>query len=98
MAATLEDLAREAVAGDPRDLTRAVIDRSGLRAQALATGGAEGAARLAGLAALERLSGDILRRHVGLDARGLQTSSQAWRTSGTTVTPVRRARQTACRS
>ena len=71
VATTLEDLAREAVAGDPRDLTRAVIDRSGLRAQALAAGGAEGAARLAGLAALERLSGDILRRHVGLDARGL---------------------------
>ena len=50
---------------------REVLDRSGLRREALALGGAEGAARLAGLAALERMAGDIARRDPALDAVGL---------------------------
>ncbi len=108
VATTLEELAREAVAGDPRDLARAVIDRSGLRAQALAAGGAEGAARLAGLAALERLSGDILRRHAAMDSTragsrsdlaGLadvgyhgDAASRRWRRIGVQVMTVHQAK------
>lgn len=67
----LLDALGPATTGDPAVFVREVIDRTGLRRGALALGGAEGAARLAGLAALERLAGDILRRHPDLDVAGL---------------------------
>jgi DNA helicase II / ATP-dependent DNA helicase PcrA len=60
-----------ATTADPALFVREVIDRSGLRNTALALGGAEGAARLAGLAGLERLVLDILHRHHDLDAQAL---------------------------
>jgi DNA helicase-2/ATP-dependent DNA helicase PcrA len=60
-----------ATTGGPATFVREVVDRSGLRRGAIALGGAEGAARLAGLAGLERLSADILRRHPDLDVAGL---------------------------
>jgi ATP-dependent DNA helicase UvrD/PcrA len=50
---------------------REVLDRSGLRRAALALGGAEGAVRLAALAAFERLGAEIARREPALDAAGL---------------------------
>ena len=50
---------------------RAVIDLSGLRSGALAVGGAQGAARLEGLAALERLAAAIVRRAPALEGAGL---------------------------
>jgi DNA helicase II / ATP-dependent DNA helicase PcrA len=69
-----EDLVNEmgpATTGDPAMFMREILDRSGLRRSALALGGPEGAARLAGLAGLERLVTDIIRRHPDLDVQGL---------------------------
>lgn len=60
-----------ATTADPALFVREVIDRSGLRRSALALGGGEGAARLAGLAGLERLVRGILERHPDLDVPGL---------------------------
>ncbi len=65
------DAVGPAITGPADQLVREVLDRSGLRREALALGGAEGAARLAGLAALERMAGDIGRRDPALDAVGL---------------------------
>ena len=65
------DAVGPAITGPADDLVRDVLDRSGLRREALALGGAEGAARLAGLAALERMAAEIARRDPGLDAVGL---------------------------
>ncbi|MCU0307634.1 MAG: ATP-dependent helicase [Thermoleophilia bacterium] len=48
-----------------------VVDRAGLRRAAIALGGAEGAARLADLAALERLAREVCRTTPGIDAAGL---------------------------
>jgi DNA helicase-2/ATP-dependent DNA helicase PcrA len=59
------------ITGPAQDLVREVLDRSGLRRRALALGGAEGASRLAGLSAFERLADDIARRDRDLDAPGL---------------------------
>ncbi|WP_217914576.1 ATP-dependent helicase [Miltoncostaea marina] len=71
LAAALDEVGRAAAELGPADALRAAIDRSGLRAAAVAAGGAEGAARLAGLAALERLGREIAERDPGLDAAGL---------------------------
>ncbi len=60
-----------AIVGPPNELVREVIDRTGIRARAIALGGAEGAARLAGLAALERLAGDLAEREPSIDGAGL---------------------------
>lgn len=65
------DAVGPAITGPADELVREVLDRSGLRREALALGGAEGAARLAGLAALERMASDIARRDATLDAVGL---------------------------
>jgi len=70
LAASL-DAVGPAITGPAEDLVRDVLDRSGLRRQALGLGGAEGATRLAGLAALERMAADIARRDPALDAVGL---------------------------
>lgn len=51
----LDDLGRRAAVDPPSAVIRAILDQVGLRAEAVAAGGAEGAARLAALAALERL-------------------------------------------
>lgn len=67
----LGEAGRAAASLPPADALRVVLDRSGLRAAAIAAGGAEGAARLAGLAALERLAREIAAREPGLEARGL---------------------------
>ncbi|MEQ9336517.1 MAG: ATP-dependent DNA helicase, partial [Miltoncostaeaceae bacterium] len=50
---------------------RVAIDATGLRGAALALGGAEGAARVAGLAGLERLAETLTERDPGMDARAL---------------------------
>ena len=60
-----------ALTGPVEDAVRGVLDRSGLRRRALSLGGAEGASQLAGLAALERLAGEIVARDHNLDAVGL---------------------------
>ncbi len=57
--------------GPTIDVVREVIDRAGLRLRALSIGGAEGAARLAGLSALERLATDLARRDGDLTPAGL---------------------------
>ncbi len=67
----LEDLGRTAALGAPLDLVRQVLDRTGIRVRALALGGAEGAARLADLASLERLAREIVESAPGMDAPGL---------------------------
>lgn len=51
----LDALGRVTAVDPPPAVMRAVLDMTGLRAEALAAGGAEGAARLASLAALENL-------------------------------------------
>ncbi len=56
-----------AIVGPPADLVRQVLDLTGVRTRALALGGAEGAARLAGLAALERLSIELAERDPSVD-------------------------------
>ncbi len=71
LAAALADVGRAAAELAPADALRAAIDRSGLRSAAIAAGGAEGAARLAGLAALERLGREIAERDPSLDAPAL---------------------------
>lgn len=55
------------------DALRAAIDRSGVRAAAVALGGAEGATRLAGLAGLERLGRAIVARDPAIDGGTLAT-------------------------
>jgi len=69
----LEEVGRAAAERAPTDALRVAIDRSGVRGAAIATGGAEGASRLAGLAALERLGLQIVARDPALDPRGLAT-------------------------
>ncbi len=64
----LLDLAGPAIVGPPRDLVRHVLDTTGIRSRALALGGAEGRARLAGLASLEQLARDLAGRDDGMDA------------------------------
>jgi len=64
----LMDLAGPAIVGPPEDLVRHVIDTTGIRARALSLGGAEGRARLAGLAALDQLARDLAARDDGVDA------------------------------
>ena len=71
LAAALADIGRAAAELPPADALRVAIDRSGLRSAAIAAGGAEGAARLAGLAALERLGREIAERDPALDAPAL---------------------------
>ena len=71
LAAALADIGRAAAQVGPADALRVAIDRSGLRSAAIAAGGAEGAARLAGLAALERLGREIAERDPALDAPAL---------------------------
>jgi DNA helicase-2/ATP-dependent DNA helicase PcrA len=71
LAAALDEVGRAAAQLLPADVLRVAIDRSGLRPAAVAAGGAEGAARLAGLAALERLGREITAREPALDTRGL---------------------------
>ncbi len=71
LADALADVGRAAAEMPPADALRVALDRSGLRSAAIATGGAEGAARLAGLAALERLGREIAERDPALDAPGL---------------------------
>jgi DNA helicase II / ATP-dependent DNA helicase PcrA len=67
----LDEVGRAAAELPPADALRVVLDRSGLRAAAIAAGGAEGSARLAGLAALERLAREIAAADPGLDAGAL---------------------------
>jgi len=67
----LDGLGRTAAVGAPLDLVREVLDRTGIRVRALALGGAEGAARLADLASLERLAREIAESTPGIDAPGL---------------------------
>ncbi len=67
-AGLLEELGRAAAAGTARDLVRKVIDRTGIRTRALALGGAQGAARLADLRALERLANEIVDLNVGIES------------------------------
>ncbi len=71
LAPLLEEAGRAAAGLPPADALRAIVDGCGLRAAALAAGGAEGAGRLAGLAALEHLAGEIAVAEPALDARGL---------------------------
>ncbi len=71
LAPLLEEAGRAAAGLPPADALRAIVDGCGLRAAALAAGGAEGAGRLAGLAALEHLAGEIAAAEPALDARGL---------------------------
>ena len=76
LAAALDEVGRAAAELGPADALRVAIDRSGLRTAAIAAGGAEGSARLAGLAALERLGREIAEREPGLDAPGLAARLQ----------------------
>ena len=73
LAPLLDEAGRAAAELPPADALRAIIDGCGLRAAALAAGGAEGAGRLAGLAALERLAREIVEAEPAMDARGLAT-------------------------
>ena len=76
LAAALDEVGRAASELGPADALRVAIDGSGLRTAAIAAGGAEGSARLAGLAALERLGREIAEREPGLDAPGLAARLQ----------------------
>ena len=67
----LQELGRTAAVAAPLDLVRDVLDRTGIRVRALALGGAEGAARLADLASLERLAREIVESAPGIDAAGM---------------------------
>jgi DNA helicase II / ATP-dependent DNA helicase PcrA len=73
LAVALDEAGRAAAELPPADALRAIVDGCGLRATALATGGSEGAGRLAGLAALERLAREIAEAEPALDVRGLAT-------------------------
>jgi DNA helicase-2/ATP-dependent DNA helicase PcrA len=73
LVSALEEAGRAAAELPAADALRAVIDGSGLRSAAIAAGGAEGASRLAGLAALERLAREVAARDPALDPRGLAT-------------------------
>ena len=73
LAPLLDEAGRAAAELPPADALRAIIDGCGLRAAALAAGGAEGAGRLAGLAALEHLAREIVEAEPAMDARGLAT-------------------------
>ncbi len=67
----IEGLLAIAANEHPRTAVRAVLDMTGLRPRAAALGGAEGSARLQGLAQLERLALDLLERDGELDFSGL---------------------------
>ena len=67
----LDELGRTAALAAPLELVREVLDRTGIRVRALALGGAEGTARLADLAALERLASEIVGSSPGIDPTGL---------------------------
>ncbi len=67
----LDELGRTAALAAPLELVRDVLDRTGIRVRALALGGAEGTARLADLAALERLASEIVTSNPGIDPTGL---------------------------
>ena len=71
LAALVEALGPAAASLAPADAVREVLDRTGLRRGAIALGGAEGAARLAALAAFERLAAELARREPALDTAGL---------------------------
>ena len=73
LAPLLDEAGRAAAELPPADALRAIIDGCGLRTAALAAGGAEGAGRLAGLAALEHLAREIVEAEPAMDARGLAT-------------------------
>jgi DNA helicase-2/ATP-dependent DNA helicase PcrA len=55
----LDAVGREVADSDARAAIRAVIDLTGLRRRAIATGGAQGASRVAALGALERLVDEL---------------------------------------
>jgi DNA helicase II / ATP-dependent DNA helicase PcrA len=71
--AALDAVGRAAAEMSPAEALRAAIDGSGLRAAAIALGGAEGASRLSGLAGLERLGRAVVARDPSMDARALAT-------------------------
>ncbi len=73
LAPLLDEAGRAAAELPPAEALRAIIDGCGLRSAALAAGGAEGAGRLAGLAALEHLAREIVEAEPAMDARGLAT-------------------------
>ena len=67
----LSDVGRAAAEGSSSDAIRAVIDGTGLRRAAIAAGGAEGASRLAALAALERLVDELATARPNLLGAGV---------------------------
>ncbi len=67
----LDAVGREAVRGTALEALRGAIDLTGLRGRSLSLGGAAGAARLAGLASLERLARAVVARQPDLEAAGL---------------------------
>jgi DNA helicase-2/ATP-dependent DNA helicase PcrA len=69
----LDAVGRAAAERPAAEALRSAIDDSGLRAAAIALGGAEGASRLAGLAGLERLGRAAVARDPSMDARTLAT-------------------------
>jgi DNA helicase II / ATP-dependent DNA helicase PcrA len=68
-AETLEEVGRTVAESDARDAIRSVVDRTGLRRRAIAAGGAEGAARVAALGALERLVDELAAARANLTPR-----------------------------
>lgn len=70
-ARVLSEVGRAASDGTPQEALRAAIDMTGLRRGAVAVGGAAGAARLAALAALERLVDELAQARPQLDAAGV---------------------------
>ena len=67
----IEELLGVVATESPRSALLAVLDRTGLRPRAAALGGAEGSARLQGLAQLERLARERLERDPDLTFAGL---------------------------
>jgi len=67
----IEDLLAVVANEPPRSALVSVLDTTGLRPRAAALGGAEGSARLQGLAQLERLALERIERDPELDFRGL---------------------------
>jgi DNA helicase-2/ATP-dependent DNA helicase PcrA len=63
----IEELGALVVNESPRAAVRGVLERTGLRPRAAALGGAEGSARLQGLAQVERLALEVLERDSGLE-------------------------------
>jgi len=68
-AETLEEVGRAVAESDARDAIRSVVDRTGLSRRAIATGGAEGASRVAALGALERLVDELVAARANLTPR-----------------------------